>query len=196
MSLLVGLPESSGGRVRSYPSWHHHHHHHGCPSSRIAWGMNNRPVGDHGSGTVSSHHNKSFNVIHQWVNSLSSCFTPGKELSVTTQYETGWAPEPDEQIIDEEENRCLCLESNTGRRAHNLPPFWLSHIFGTTNNVFRSACKVSLLSAETSLNTDCTEPFRTLHWRVAFLQPRLHHASWLARVKSQGCARRRFMQVE
>jgi hypothetical protein len=30
---------------------------------------------------------------------------------------------------------------------------------------------------------------------VKSLKPRVHDASWLARVKAQGCARRRFMQV-
>jgi hypothetical protein len=51
--LLVGLPESSGGRVTSYP-----HHHHG---SYITKGMNNRPVGGRSSETVSLHHNQSIN---------------------------------------------------------------------------------------------------------------------------------------
>jgi hypothetical protein len=49
ISMLVGLPETSGGRVRSYPSWHHHHH--GSPL--ITWGMNNRPVGGCSSETQS-----------------------------------------------------------------------------------------------------------------------------------------------
>jgi hypothetical protein len=34
MSLLIWLPESSGGRVKIYPS-RHHHHHHGNPCSHI-----------------------------------------------------------------------------------------------------------------------------------------------------------------
>jgi hypothetical protein len=50
MNLLVGLPESSGGRVRSFPlstsSFHR-----GSPCSYITWGMNNKPVGGHSSET-------------------------------------------------------------------------------------------------------------------------------------------------
>jgi hypothetical protein len=49
MSLLVGLPKSSGGRV-SFPS-RHHHHHHGSPRCQVTWGMDNRPVDDRGSET-------------------------------------------------------------------------------------------------------------------------------------------------
>jgi hypothetical protein len=49
MSLLVGPPETSDGRVRIFPSWHHHHH--GCPRSYITRGMNNRTVCGRGSET-------------------------------------------------------------------------------------------------------------------------------------------------
>jgi hypothetical protein len=39
MSLLVGLPESSGGRVSR------HHNQHGSSCSNMTWRMNNRPAG-------------------------------------------------------------------------------------------------------------------------------------------------------
>jgi hypothetical protein len=50
MTLLVGLPESSGGRVRRFPlstlSFQH-----GPQCSCITWGMNNRPLGGCNSET-------------------------------------------------------------------------------------------------------------------------------------------------
>jgi hypothetical protein len=48
MSLRVGLPKSSGGRV-SFPSRHHHHH--GSSRCQVTWGMDSRPVDDRGSET-------------------------------------------------------------------------------------------------------------------------------------------------
>jgi hypothetical protein len=50
MSLLVSLPESSDGRVRSYPHLASLYHH-GSPCSHITWGMNNRPIGVRSSET-------------------------------------------------------------------------------------------------------------------------------------------------
>jgi hypothetical protein len=46
MSLLVRLPESSGGRVRSFPSWHHHHdiHRHDSPRSQSPRGWTIGPL--------------------------------------------------------------------------------------------------------------------------------------------------------
>jgi hypothetical protein len=56
MSLLVGLPESSGVRVRSFPGWHNHHHHrHGWPCLYITQVMNNKPVGVRDSDTYVSY---------------------------------------------------------------------------------------------------------------------------------------------
>jgi hypothetical protein len=49
MSLLVGFPERSGGRVRSYPIQYHHHH--GYPSSHITRGMRSRLVSGRDSET-------------------------------------------------------------------------------------------------------------------------------------------------
>jgi len=44
MTLLVGLLESSGGRIRSFPLSTSSLHH-GSPWSYVTSGMNNRPVG-------------------------------------------------------------------------------------------------------------------------------------------------------
>jgi hypothetical protein len=51
MSLLVGLLESSGGLIRSFPPSISFHH--GSPFSCITSGMNNRPVGSRSSETYS-----------------------------------------------------------------------------------------------------------------------------------------------
>jgi hypothetical protein len=51
MTLLVGLPESSGGRVRSFPLSTSFHH--SFPWSYTTWGKNKRPVGDRSSETQS-----------------------------------------------------------------------------------------------------------------------------------------------
>jgi hypothetical protein len=59
MSLLIGLPESSGGRVRSYPG-RRHHHHHGSPCSHITRG-DNILVDDRSSEIVSPHRSQPIN---------------------------------------------------------------------------------------------------------------------------------------
>jgi hypothetical protein len=59
MTLQVGLPESSGGRIRSFLMPIHH----GFPFSYIMWGMNTRPVGDHSSETQSHPINMTIIII-------------------------------------------------------------------------------------------------------------------------------------
>jgi len=54
---LIGLPESSGGRVRSYPQPALS----SSPCSHITRGMNNRPVGGRSSETQSH-----LTIINQW----------------------------------------------------------------------------------------------------------------------------------
>jgi hypothetical protein len=49
ITLLVVLPESSGGRIKTFPVSTSFHH--GSPCSYITWGMNNRPAGSHSSET-------------------------------------------------------------------------------------------------------------------------------------------------
>jgi hypothetical protein len=52
-TLLVGLPESSGGRIRSFPvsiSFHQ-----GSPCFCITWGMYNKPDGGYSSETYFHH---------------------------------------------------------------------------------------------------------------------------------------------
>jgi hypothetical protein len=51
MSLLLGLPESSSGRIRTFPLYISFHH--GSPCSCITWGINNRSVGGCSSETWS-----------------------------------------------------------------------------------------------------------------------------------------------
>jgi hypothetical protein len=75
MSLLVGLPESSSGWVRSFPQQHHHHHH-GCLRSYVTWSTNSRPIGGCGCETqISPHwHDQSVSQYNREMFSLTSCW--------------------------------------------------------------------------------------------------------------------------
>jgi len=66
MSLLVGLPESSGGRVRSFPSRHHHNH--GSPRSHITRGWTIGPL----VAAVLRHKSNPIVIISQSVSMISS----------------------------------------------------------------------------------------------------------------------------
>jgi hypothetical protein len=50
MTLMVRMPESSGGQIRSFPQPASPFHH-DCPCSPITWAMNNRPTGGRSSET-------------------------------------------------------------------------------------------------------------------------------------------------
>jgi hypothetical protein len=72
MTLLVVLPESSGGRIRSFPlsiSFQH-----GSPCSNITWGIKNKTVGGCSSDFVSLHRHDHHYYFHLIYISCHHCF--------------------------------------------------------------------------------------------------------------------------